>query len=134
MKTKLEKQFEEIFDLPDSPPMVEDKPPVVVETKDEHQDIDSDYKYARENLYNVIERGSDALNNLVDIAQASEHPRAYEVVGSLIKTLTDANKDLLEIQKKVKSLKEESKKGPDNVTNALFVGSTAELQKMINKE
>ncbi len=133
MKTKLEKQFEEIFDLPDSPPMVEEKPPVVVESN-EHQDIDSDYKYARENLYNVIERGSDALNNLVDIAQASEHPRAYEVVGSLIKTLTDANKDLLEIQKKVKSLKEESKKGPDNVTNALFVGSTAELQKMINKD
>ena len=133
MKTKLENNFEQIFDLPDSPPMVEEKPAVVVESN-EHQDIDSDYKYARENLYNVIERGSDALNNLVDIAQASEHPRAYEVVGSLIKTLTDANKDLLEIQKKVKSLKEESKKGPDNVTNALFIGSTAELQKMINKD
>ena len=133
MKTKLENNFEQIFDLPDSPPMVEEKRAVVVESN-EHQDIDSDYKYARENLYNVIERGSDALNNLVDIAQASEHPRAYEVVGSLIKTLTDANKDLLEIQKKVKSLKEESKKGPDNVTNALFIGSTAELQKMINKD
>jgi len=133
MKTKLENNFEQIFDLPDSPPIVEEKPAVVVESN-EHQDIDSDYKYARENLYNVIERGSDALNNLVDIAQASEHPRAYEVVGSLIKTLTDANKDLLEIQKKVKSLKEESKKGPDNVTNALFIGSTAELQKMINKD
>jgi len=133
MKTKLENNFEEIFNLPDSPPLADEKPTVVVESN-EHQDIDNDYKYARENLYNVIERGSDALNNLVDIAQASEHPRAYEVVGSLIKTLTEANKDLLEIQKKVKSLKEESKKGPDNVTNALFIGSTAELQKMINKD
>jgi len=134
MKTKLENNFEQIFNLPDSPPLAESKPSVEVESKDTNKDIDSDYAYARENLYNVIERGSDALNNLVDIAHASEHPRAYEVVGSLIKTLTDANKDLLEIQKKVKDLKTESKKGPDNVTNALFVGSTAELQKMINKE
>jgi len=154
MKTKLEKNFEQIFDLPEGEslakvekfvPSAHDKCGTVdccgtcdmaeVSTNVENPDIESDYKYARENLYNVIERGSDALENLVAIAQASEHPRAYEVVGSLIKTLTDANKDLLEIQGKVKKLKEESGKGgPNNVTNALFVGSTADLQKLIKND
>ena len=96
------------------------------------QDVDNDYKYARENLYGVIEKGTDALDNLIDLAKASEHPRAFEVVAQLTKTLVDANKDLLDIQKKVKDLKREDKKeNPKNVTNALFVGSTAELQKMI---
>ena len=134
MKTKLEKNFEEIFDLPEAEPLA--KVEKIDPPSNENPDIDSDYKYARENLYNVIERGTDALDNLVAIAQASEHPRAYEVVGSLIKTLTDANKDLLEIQGKVKKLKEESNKkdGPNNVTNALFVGSTTELQQLINKK
>jgi hypothetical protein len=97
------------------------------------QDVDNDYKYARENLYGVIEKGTDALDSLLDLAKASEHPRAFEVVSQLTKTLVDANKDLLEIQKKVKDLKkEDEKEQPQQVTNALFVGSTAELQKMIN--
>ncbi len=96
-------------------------------------EIDNDYKYARENLYGVIEKSTDALDNLIDLAKASEHPRAFEVVAQLTKTLVDANKDLLDIQKKVKDLKKEDKKeNPKNVTNALFVGSTAELQKMIS--
>ena len=95
------------------------------------QDVDNDYQYARENLYNVIERGSDALNNLVEIANQSESPRAYEIVGQLIKTLSDSNKDLLELQSKVKKLKDDEPKGPNSVTNALFVGNTAELQKLI---
>ena len=97
------------------------------------EDVDNDYKYARENLYGVIEKGTDALDNLIDLAKASEHPRAFEVVAQLTKTLVDANKDLLDIQKKVKDLKREDKKeNTKNVTNALFVGSTAELQKMIS--
>ena len=101
-----------------------------VEVPDE---IDNDYKYARENLYGVIEKGTDALDTLIDLAKASEHPRAFEVVSQLTKTLVDANKDLLDIQKKVKDLKkEDEKEQPQQVTNALFVGSTAELQKMIN--
>ena len=96
-------------------------------------EIDNDYKYARENLYGVIEKSTDALDNLIDFAKASEHPRAFEVVAQLTKTLVDANKDLLDIQKKVKDVKKEDKKeNPKNVTNALFVGSTAELQKMIS--
>ena len=97
------------------------------------EDVDNDYKYARENLYGVIEKGTDALDNLIDLAKASEHPRAFEVVAQPTKTLVDANKDLLDIQKKVKDLKREDKKeNTKNVTNALFVGSTAELQKMIS--
>jgi glycerol-3-phosphate dehydrogenase len=95
-------------------------------------DISKDYRYARENLYDVIERGTEALDYLLELAKASEHPRAYEVVGTLTKTLVEANKDLLEIQKKVKDLQADDKKEfPQNVTNALFVGSTAELQKLI---
>lgn len=93
-------------------------------------DIDNDYKYARENLYSIIESGSNALNDLVEIAGQSQSPRAYEIVGQMIKTLTDANKDLLEVQKKVKDLKKDES-APKNVTNALFVGNTAELQKML---
>lgn len=97
-------------------------------------DIQKDYKYARENLYDVIERGTEALDYLLEVAKASEHPRAFEVVGTLTKTLVDANKDLLDIQKKVKDLQKEDKDNtdtPQNITNALFVGSTAELQKLI---
>ena len=95
-------------------------------------DISKDYKYARENLYDVIERGTEALDYLLELAKASEHPRAFEVVGTLTKTLVDANKDLLEIQKKVRDLQADDKKEfPQNVTNALFVGSTADLQRLI---
>lgn len=101
-----------------------------IEVIEESVDIDTDYKYARENLYNIIERGSDALNELVEIAGQSQSPRAYEIVGQMIKTLTDANKDLLEVQKKVKDLKKQEG-GPKNVTNALFVGNTTELQRML---
>lgn len=129
-KSKFENNFENIFNLPDSPPLVKDVELVKPDTTKD--DIESDYKYARENLYNAIERGSDALEELVELAKQSQSPRAFEIVGQMIKTLTDSNKDLLEIQKKVKDLKREEKsKGPNNVTNALFVGNTAELQKML---
>ena len=129
-KSKFENNFENIFNLPDSPPLVKDVELVKPDTTKD--DIESDYKYARENLYNAIERGSDALEELVELEKQSQSPRAFEIVGQMIKTLTDSNKDLLEIQKKVKDLKREEKsKGPNNVTNALFVGNTAELQKML---
>lgn len=129
-KSNFENNFEQIFNLPDSPPLVKDVEVLKPDTKND--DIESDYKYARENLYNAIERGSDALEELVELAKQSQSPRAFEIVGQMIKTLTDANKDLLEVQKKVKDLKkEETAKGPNNVTNALFVGNTAELQKLL---
>ena len=97
--------------------------------------IDNDYKYARENLYGVIEKSTDALDNLIDLAKASEHPRAFEVVAQLTKTLVDANKDLLDIQKKVKDLEDESTKTTNNnvTNNALFVGSTSELSKLLKQ-
>ena len=129
-KSTFENNFEQIFNLPDSPPLVKDVEVLKPDTRND--DIESDYKYARENLYNAIERGSDALEELVELAKQSQSPRAFEIVGQMIKTLTDANKDLLEVQKKVKDLKkEETAKGPNNVTNALFVGNTAELQKLL---
>ena len=129
MSTKFEKNMEDIFELPEKIEQAKELKPV--DNSDET--VDNDFKYARENLYNIIERGSDALNTLVDVANQSQHPRAFEVVGQLVKTLSDTNKDLLELQKKVKVIKKDIPDQPQNVTNALFVGNTSELQKMINK-
>ena len=96
-------------------------------------DIKDDYDKRREVLYDLIEKGNKALDSSLQVASGSMHPRAFEVVSQLSKTLVDANKDLLDIQKKVKDLKKtEEKEAPKNVTNALFVGSTAELQKLVN--
>lgn len=100
---------------------------------DETAQIDSEYKYAQENLHNIIDKGAMALDELLLIARQSDQPRAYEVVGSLVKTLTDANKDLLELKNKQQTLKGEKASSAKNVTNALFVGSTSELQKMLKK-
>ena len=92
-------------------------------------DISKDYDFARQNLYDVIDKGNQALDYLLELAKESEHPRAFEVVGQLTKTLVDANNNLLDIQKKVKELsKTES---PKSVTNALFVGSTNDLQRLL---
>ena len=129
MSTKFEKNMEDIFELPEKIEQTKELKPV--DNSDET--VDNDFKYARENLYNIIERGSDALNTLVDVANQSQHTRAFEVVGQLVKTLSDTNKDLLELQKKVKVIKKDIPDQPQNVTNALFVGNTSELQKMINK-
>ena len=129
MSTKFEKNMEDIFELPEKIEQTKELKPV--DNSDET--VDNDFKYARENLYNIIERGSDALDTLVDVANQSQHPRAFEVVGQLVKTLSDTNKDLLELQKKVKVIKKDIPDQPQNVTNALFVGNTSELQKMINK-
>ena len=132
MSTTFEKNMEDIFNLPEKIEDVNNKNEIKpVDNIDET--VDNDFKYARENLYNIIERGSDALNTLVDVANQSQHPRAFEVVGQLVKTLSDTNKDLLELQKKVKVIKKDIPDQPQNVTNALFVGNTSELQKMINK-
>jgi hypothetical protein len=112
----------------------EDKKQVIIPRSDSQQkDIQTDYEYVRGNLYGVIEQGSDALNSLLELAKASEHPRAFEVVSQLAKTLVDANKDLIDIQKKVKDLKKEEAptESGDVTNNNLFVGSTADLLKMI---
>ena len=91
---------------------------------------DRDIKYARENLYHLAERGRDALEDLLELANQSQHPRAYEVVGQLIKTLTDTNDRIVDIQKKAQELLE-PKDGPSKVTNNLFVGNTSELTRLL---
>ena len=94
------------------------------------KDDDIDYNYARENYYNLIERNQDAVEEMLEIAKQSEHPRAFEVVGQLIKSGLDANKELMSLHKTRKELSIE-KGGGVNVNNAVFVGSTAELQKLL---
>ena len=137
MKTNLEKNMEAIFDLPtDTKPMAEvieeSRVTVMNETPSTDNDIDDDYKYARENLKEIIDSAQQSIADLASIASTSESPRAYEVLSTMMKTIVDANKDLLELQKSVKKLKEEDKKdNPQNVTNALYVGSTGDLMKLI---
>ena len=98
-------------------------------TKD---DIEKDYEYTRGNLYSIIEKGQEAINGILELAQESEMPRAYEVAGQLIKSVADATDKLMDLQKKLKDVNEEKEsKGPTTVNNALFVGSTAELQKLL---
>ena len=97
----------------------------------EPQDMDSDYKYSRENFYSLIERGQDAIDGILDLAKEGEHPRAYEVAGQLIKNVGEVTEKLVDLQEKMKKLKEVPDHGPKSVTNALFVGSTKELQKML---
>ena len=94
-------------------------------------DIKKDYEYTRGNLYSIIEKGQEAINGILELAQETEMPRAYEVAGQLIKNVSDATEKLMDLQKKLKDLEEVSTKGPTNVTNALFVGSTAELSKLL---
>lgn len=114
----------------------EDESTVILDPIDDS--VQDDFEYARENMRQLINKGQTALDGILTIANGSEHPRAYEVAATLMKTMAETNKDLLELQKAKKVLeKTEDKKlsdGPTNVTNNLFVGSTAELQKMISQE
>ena len=110
------------------------KPVLVPKTTMDEQDIDNDYKYQRENFYNLIERGQDAIDGILDLARESEHPRSYEVAGNLIKQVAEVTEKLGDLQTKMKKLKEVPNSAPQNVTNALFVGSTAELQKMLKEK
>ena len=98
---------------------------------DKEQDIDSDYEYQRQNFYNLVEKGTVAIEGILELAKESEHPRTYEVAGNLIKQVAEVTEKLGDLQEKMKKLKEVPDNAPKNVTNALFVGSTAELQKMI---
>ena len=95
-------------------------------------DVKKDYEYTRGNLYSLIEKGQEAINGILELAQESEMPRAYEVAGQLIKNVADATDKLMDLQKKLRGMEEGKQvKGPTNVTNALFVGSTAELSKLL---
>ena len=105
--------------------------PEVIPPQVTSEDVDNDYKYQRENFYRLVERGQDAIDGILELAKESEHPRSYEVAGQLIKNVADVTEKLGDLQEKMKKLKEVPNTAPKNVTNALFVGSTAELQKML---
>ena len=99
--------------------------------KNDDSDIEKDYEYQRDNFYNLVEKGSTAIDGILELAKESEHPRTYEVAGNLIKQVAEVTEKLGDLQEKMRKLKEVPNTAPKSVTNALFVGSTAELQKMI---
>jgi len=100
----------------------------------EEKDPEIDFETGRKNLYNLIDKGNEAIDGILNLAKEGEHPRAYEVAGQLIKTVSEVSQNLLDLQDKLKKVKEIPEKGPKNVTNALFVGSTTELQKMLKEK
>jgi hypothetical protein len=132
-KTNFEMSVENALGLPSSPPMIQPLAPIEV---DPNADIDDDFAKVRNNLHQIIHKGNDALEEALMVAKTSEHPRAFEVVGQLIKTMVDANKDLLDIQKKLKELKksDDPRAPTQNIQaeNAIVVGPSAELQALIN--
>ena len=114
---------------------VESLRPVEVENElDIKKDVRKDYQYSRGNIYSIIEKGQEAINGALEMAQETESPRAYEVTGQLIKSVADATEKLLDIQKKLKDIEEIKDTGPSNVTNALFIGSTADLVKAMKQQ
>lgn len=107
---------------------------VLPKVKRESIDTVTDYQYARGNMLNILEKGNQALDGMLDVADQSQHPRAYEVVATLIKTLADTNKDLIELAKKTKELERlDGVEAPQTINNNLFIGSTTELQKLLKK-
>ena len=102
--------------------------------KSESPDVQQDYETSRAQLHSLVMKGQEAVDGILDVARASDHPRAYEVAGQLIKHVADTTDKLIDLQGKMKELDKEEKKGPTNVTNAMFVGSTADLQKLLKQQ
>ena len=132
MINDIDKNLDNILEIAENLPKVTKDASLRVVPETNGMEEDTDFKYTRENLYNLLERGQDAVEELLEIAKQSEHPRAFEVVGQLIGKLTETNKELMGLHKTKKDLSTE--KGPTNVTNALFVGSTSDLQKMLKEK
>ena len=105
--------------------------PLVPTPNDTLDHADTDYKYSRENFYSLVERGQDAIDGILEVAKEGEHPRAYEVVGQLIKNVAEVTEKLADLHEKMKKLKEVPDHAPKSVTNALFIGSTKELQNLL---
>ena len=99
--------------------------------KSQTPDVQQDYEISRAQLHNLVMKGQEAVDGILDVARASDHPRAYEVAATTIKAVGDVADKLIDLQTKMKELDKEDKKGPTNVTNAMFVGSTSDLQKML---
>ena len=106
----------------------------VKKVKSDKQDLTKDYEYSRAQLYSLVEKGQEAVNGILELAQESDSARAYEVAATTIKAVADTTDKLIDLQQKMKDLEQDPNKGPTNVTNALFVGSTAELSKLIKNQ
>ena len=112
---------------------VEKVKPVLKKT--DNEDVQQDYEVSRASLHSLVMKGQEAVDGILEVAQASDHPRAYEVAGQLIKNVADTADKLIDLQKKMKELDSEDKKNsPSTVNNTMFIGSTAELQKMLKKQ
>ena len=128
--SELEKTFDVASEIvADTKKVGIQKPPI----NRDNTDIRNDYEYTRGNLYSIIEKGQEAINGILELAQESEMPRAYEVAGQLVKSVSDATDKLMDLQKKLKDVEEEKERGPSTVNNSLFVGSTADLAKMLKE-
>ena len=127
----LEKNMEELLDISTEP--IEEEDALVKNVIKDNPDVQKDYEYTRGELYSLIDQGQEAVRGALEVAQESGHPRAYEVATNAMKQVADMTDKLMDLQKKVKDL-DEDKSGPSKVTNnAMFVGSTAELQKMLKQ-
>ena len=132
MSNKTKDILDEILDIEETTgEVVQQEPNNLIKRDDALDDVDSDYKFQRENFYNLIERGQDAIDGILEVARQSDHPRSYEVAGNLISQVAEATEKLSRLQSSMKRLKEVPNNAPKNVTNALYVGSTAELQKLL---
>ena len=125
-------KFDEIDEFLDVEPIDTSKNNKI-EKVEEKEDSTLDYEYSRGNLYSLIDKGQEALNGILEVAQGSDHPRAYEVAGQIIKSVGDTTDKLIDLQAKMKNLKKEDKDSPKTVNNALFVGSTSDLSKLLKK-
>ena len=126
-------KFDEIDEFLDVEPIDTSKQNKI-EKVEKKEDSTLDYEYSRGNLYSLIEKGQEALNGILEVAQGSDHPRAYEVAGQLIKSVGDTTDKLIDLQSKMKDLNKEEKDSPKTVNNALFVGSTSELSKLLKAQ
>ena len=132
MNSEIDKALGVVEDIEINPIVEKKVNPIQISNND--ADIENDYAYQRQNFYYLVERGSDAIEGILELARESDAPRAYEVAGNLIKQVAEVTEKLGDLQEKMKRLKEVPSNAPKNVTNALFVGSTAELQKMLKEK
>ena len=132
MNSEIDKALGVVEDIEINPIVEKKVNPIQISNND--ADIENDYAYQRQNFYNLVERGSDAIEGILELARESDAPRAYEVEGHLTKQVAEVTDKLGDLQEKMKRLKEVPSNAPKNVTNALFVGSTAELQKMLKEK
>ena len=134
----VENRIEKHLDLVESNKEILNTSEILPATINGESDKDTDFQYARENMYHIIERGRDAMDELLEIAKAEESPRAFEVFGQLLKNMTDSQEKLMELHQKKQKMESDGDRQEvtraQNVTNALFVGSTAELLKLVKKE